>query len=140
MSMKTKLMRTFAFGAFAVALVSAPFMTTAKADWDERGNRYGYWVEQQQDRAHAHRRLHKAEKRHHHLHKAERHHRHDQIRKHRRIRQAWNAKHDYRAKAPVKIVYRVVNVQPAPRHDPRERLVASIIEAVFAANIANYYR
>lgn len=137
---KKNLTRTFAFGAFAVALMSAPFVPTAKADWDDRGGRYERWVEKQEYRAKAHRRMHKAEKRHHHY-KEDRHHHRDHARKHRRIRHAWKHKHDrYDRKRPAKVVYKVVKVGTPPRVDPRERLIHSLIEAVLAANVAPRYR
>lgn len=157
---KSKLFRPLALGAFALALVSAPFITSAKADWDKRGDRYERWVDKQEYRAKQHRRLHKAEKRHHHVHEAKRHHRHAHRAKHRRIRHAWKHHHDhhghkahkhhghkkhhrhdhYGHKKQKKVVYKVVKVQQAPRYDHRERLIHSLIEAVLAANVAPRHR
>ncbi len=137
---KSKLTRTFAFGAFAVALLSAPFITAAKADYDDHGGRYERWVEKQEYRAKTHRRLHKADKRRHHY-EDHRHHDRSHSRKHRRIRHAWKHKHDHHGhKKPAKVVYKVVKVEQAPRIDPRERLIHSLIEAVLAANVAPRYR
>jgi len=140
MSMKSKFLRPLALGAFAVALLSAPFITSAKADWDDRNGRYERSVEKQEYREKDHRRMHKAEKRHRHYEEG-RHQSHDRIRKHRRIRHAWKHKHHDR-KQPTKVVYKVVEVQPAPepRYDHQERLIRSLIEAVFAANVAPRYR
>ena len=134
---KSKLLRPLALGAFAIALVSAPFITSAKAGWDGHGDRYERWVDKQDHRAKKHRRLHKAERHHRHVHEAKRHHRHAHRAKHRRVRHAWKHHNDnYGHKKRKRVVYKVVKVQPAPRYNHRERLIQSLIEAVLAANVA----
>lgn len=47
MSMKLKFLRPLALGASAVALLSAPFITSAKADWYDRNDCYERSVEKQ---------------------------------------------------------------------------------------------
>lgn len=149
---KSKLLRPLALGAFALALVSVPFITSAQADRDGRGDRYDRGFDKQEYRAKKHRRLHKAERHHRHVHEAKRDRRHAHRAKHRRVRHAWKHHHDhyghkkhrkhdhYGHKKQKKVVYKVVKVQPAPRYDHRERLIHSLIEAVLAANVAPRYR
>lgn len=138
---KSKLLRPLALGAFALALVSAPFITSAQADRDGRGDRYDRGVDKQEYRAKKHRRLHKAERHHRHVHEAKRDRRHAHRAKHRRVRHAWKHHHDRHGhKARKRVVYKVVKVQPAPRYDHREQLIHSLIEAVLAANVAPRYR
>ena len=135
---KSKLLRPLALGAFAVALVSAPFVTSAQAGGDHKHDRYEHWIDKKKHKAKAHRRMHKAGVRHHHHYKEERRH----ARKHRRIRQAWKHGHDHHRghKRPVKVIHKVVKVEQAPRYTAQERLIHSLIEAVLAANVAPHYR
>lgn len=137
--MKTKLLRPLALGAFAVALVSAPFISGAEAGGYHGHDRYEHWQEKKAKRAKAHRRMHKAGVPHRHYHE-DRHHRRTHVREHRRKQYAKAHRHHHGHKKPTKVVYKVVKVEKTPRYDPQERLIYSLIEAVLAANVGTRYR
>ena len=138
MLMKSKLLKPLALGACAVALVSAPFISSAEAGGYHKHDRYDHWIDKKKQRAKAHRRMHKHGIHHHHHYKEERRH----ARKHRRIRHAWKHKHghghDHGHKRPVKVIKKVVKVETAPRYTAEERLIHSLIEAILAANTGRY--
>lgn len=139
MFQKFKIIRTLAVGAFAVTLLSAPFIATAKAGSDHRSHKHGYAVEKE----------YRGDHRHHQRHYAHKHYRNKHARKHRRIRheQAYrhhyrnSYKHDYRR--PHKTVRKVVHVYKYP--EPRRRHVISdrefiggLVGALIGAQIASH--
>lgn len=125
--------------AFALVLISAPFMSSAKADGGHHHRHYEHKAEKLKHWKKAHRRLHHAEKRHDRPHHWAKHHKRARIRKHRRPRHAWNHHaHDHHRKPAKKVVYKVVEVEP--KYDPQERLVAALIEAVVRSSTAAHYR
>ena len=136
MLQKSKIMRAFAIGAFAVTLISAPFITTANADSDHRGNKHGGWVEKNERSGHDQERYRYGHKRHDHKY----HRKH--ARKHRRLRHARKHAHHYDHRRPHKTVYKVIQAErpPVRRRVSEERFIASLIEAVVAATVANHYR
>jgi hypothetical protein len=132
MLQKSKIMRAFALSAFAVMLLSAPFISTAKADSGHRGLKNGYWAAKEQRWGHDHHRHQVAHK----------HFRQKQAQKHRRRHHAKKAayRHDHHAthRATRKIVR--YEAKPSLHRLSEEQLVARVIEAVVAATFANPYR
>lgn len=131
MFQKFKLIRTLAIGAFAVTFLSAPFISTAKADSDYRGHKRGYSVEKE----------YRGDRGHHRRHYAQKHYRNKHARKHRRIRHEQAYRHNYRK--PYKSVRKEVHVYKYPEQRRRHvisdhELFSGIIGALIGTQLANH--
>lgn len=131
MFQKFKLIRTLAIGAFAVTLLSAPFISTAKADSDNRGYKRGYSVEKEYRGGRGHHPRHYAQKRH----------RNKHVRKHRRIRHEQAYRHNYRH--PYKTVRKEVHIYKYPTHRRRhvvsnQEFISGLVGALIGAQLANH--
>ncbi|NKB55002.1 MAG: hypothetical protein GKS00_01565 [Alphaproteobacteria bacterium] len=129
---KSKIMRAVAASAFAVTLLSAPFISTAQAGSDgHRGHKHGYEVKKQKHWGHD-------RGRHHYGHK---HYRKKHARKHRRLHRQHAHRYDHHRGH--KRVRKVVHVHKYPRHERRyerhqRELIGSIVEALLRGQAGHY--